>query len=63
MGEISFNLGPFIINALNFNTTFVIKEQVESAKGKWADGLGNVMTVDSGQIAQLLVASFRARLS
>jgi len=47
------------MDSLNFNTSFLVKEKVESAKGKWADGLGNVMTVDYKQITKILVNSFR----
>lgn len=41
----------------------VVKQSVESPRGKWADGLGNIVVIDYSNATKLFVNAFLDRLT
>lgn len=39
-------LADIIVDALDFDIQLKVKESIDTPKGKWADGLGNIVVMD-----------------
>ena len=51
-------LAQILVDSLDFNIGVVVKESVSSPKGKWADGLGNIVAMDFKNATVLLSEAF-----
>jgi len=51
-----------VVDALNFTAQFKIIAGVEGPKGKWAEALGNVITIDSFDLLTQVYNNFEDNL-
>lgn len=56
------DLAPGVVQALNLTLHLKVKTGISSPKGKWADGLGNVIALDYKNITPIVVEAFRTSL-
>lgn len=60
--NIAEQLAPLVVDAMNFTAQFKIIAGVDGPKGKWAEALGNVITIDSFDILNQVYDNFEENL-